>query len=355
VTGDSTPDLREQYDALLLDLDGTLYLGPHSIPGTAQALASGTQQLLYVTNNASRSPADVANHLRELGFAAADDDVVTSSQAAARLLAERLEPGDAVLVVGTDALADEVRGVGLVPVRSFDDGPKAVVQGHSPQTAWPILAEAAYAIRSGALWVAANTDTTLPTERGFAPGNGAMVAALRTATGAVPLVAGKPAAPLLEDALRRGGRTKSLVVGDRLDTDIAGANETGLDSLLVLTGVSTVADLLRATPDERPTFVSRSLDALNHPLGTEGDRGWRAEPKDTDVVLHGPDAANPNDPAEILAAIRVAALAAWALPEFGAVSAGNSVAATVIDAWAEPDPTGGGCAVSLHADAPGIG
>ncbi|WP_157108805.1 HAD-IIA family hydrolase [Aldersonia kunmingensis] len=352
---DSATRLREQYEALLLDLDGTLYLGPHAIPGTVEALAPGSERLLYVTNNASRSPSDVAEHLHELGFIATNDDVVTSSQAAARLLSERVDPGASVLVVGTEALADEVRRVGLVPVRSFDDGPAAVVQGHSPETAWPILAEAAYAIRAGALWVAANTDSTLPTERGFAPGNGAMVAALRAATGVIPLVAGKPAAPLLEDALRRADGASSLVVGDRLDTDIAGANETGLDSLLVLTGVSTVADLLRAIPDERPTFVSRSLDALNYPLDTDGDRGWRADLDGAQLVLHAPDGATPEDPAEIIAAIRVTVLAAWANPQFGDLVAGNKAAESTIATWAEPDPTGGGRAVSLHAHAVGMG
>ena len=223
-----TDTLRAPYDALLLDLDGTLYLGKDAIPGTADALGDHAQRLLYVTNNASRTPADVAAHLRELGFSASDEDVVTSSQAAARVLQERVPAGSNVLVVGTDALAGEVERVGLNPVRSADDSPVAVVQGHSQQTGWPILAEACYAIRAGALWVASNTDSTLPTERGMAPGNGSMVAVLRSATGQEPIVAGKPAAPLMEDALARGGSRTSLVVGDRLDTDIEGANAVGL-------------------------------------------------------------------------------------------------------------------------------
>ncbi|WP_431956830.1 HAD-IIA family hydrolase [Nocardia lijiangensis] len=261
--------LRDRYEALLLDLDGTLYRGPAVIEGAPEALAGdgeSAQRLVYVTNNASRGPEVVAEHLVELGFSATTEDVVTSAQAAARLLAERLRPGAEVLVVGTDDLVAEVDAVGLRAVRRFDGTvPAAVVQGHSPHTAWPDLAEAAYALRADALWVAANTDKTLPNERGLAPGNGAMVAALRAASDREPIVAGKPYAPLLEDALVRAGTRSALVVGDRLDTDIEGARRVGLESLLVLTGVSTL-DELRTAPETRiPTYVADSLDALNHP------------------------------------------------------------------------------------------
>ncbi|MEU0871746.1 HAD-IIA family hydrolase [Nocardia brasiliensis] len=276
--------LRDRYEALLLDLDGTLYRGPVVIEGAPAALAAeGAQRLVYVTNNASRSPATVAAHLADLGFPATTDDVVTSAQAAARLLAERLAPGAEVLVVGTDDLAAEVTTVGLRPVRRFDGAaPAAVVQGHSPQTGWPELAEAAYALRAAALWVAANTDKTLPNERGLAPGNGAMVAALRTATDLEPMVAGKPFAPLMEDALVRAGTRSALVVGDRLDTDIEGANAVGLESLLVLTGVSTLDELKDAAAEFIPTYVADSLDALNHPpIPAESD----IDPSDLAAVL----------------------------------------------------------------------
>ncbi|MGW6421795.1 HAD-IIA family hydrolase [Nocardia sp. NPDC055053] len=259
--------LRDQYDALLLDLDGTLYRGPEVIDGAPKALApdgDSAQRLVYVTNNAARGPGPVAGHLAELGYPATADDVVTSAQAAAGMLAHRLAPGARVLVVGTDDLAAEIEAVGLVPIRRFGDvPPEAVVQGHSPTTAWPDLAEAAYALRAGALWVAANTDRTLPNERGLAPGNGSMVAALRTASDREPLVAGKPYAPLMEDALERCGARNALVVGDRLDTDIEGANGLGLDSLLVLTGVSTLEEVVIAPPAQVPTYIATSLDALN--------------------------------------------------------------------------------------------
>ncbi len=131
--------LRSAYDALLVDLDGTVYKGPVAIDGAVDALCGGDQHVLYVTNNASRAPGDVAAHLRELGLPASEQDVVTSAQSAAKLLAEQLPAGSAVLIVGTEALADEVRQRGLAPVREAAAEPAGVVQGHSVDTGWAIL------------------------------------------------------------------------------------------------------------------------------------------------------------------------------------------------------------------------
>ena len=178
--------LAHLHDCLLLDLDGTVFRGHEPTEGAIGALADTSSRTLFVTNNASRRAEEVADHLRDLGFTASAEDVVTSAQSAAHLLAQQLAPKSRVLVVGTDALAEEISTVGLTPVREFADEPVAVVQGHSVETGWPQLAEAALAIRAGALWVAANVDKTLPSERGLLPGNGSMVAALRTATDAVP-------------------------------------------------------------------------------------------------------------------------------------------------------------------------
>ncbi|WP_139279680.1 HAD-IIA family hydrolase [Rhodococcoides yunnanense] len=271
--------LRSQHDVLLLDLDGTVYQGEQPIAGAVEALSAGSEKQYFVTNNASRSPKHVADHLRGLGFETSEDYVVTSAQVAARMLAEKLTPGASVVVVGTDALSDEISNVGLTPVRSADGSPSAVVQGHNVETGWGALAEAAFAIRAGALWVATNIDATLPTERGLAPGNGSMVAAVRTATGVEPEVAGKPAAPIMRDAIRLSSAEKPLVVGDRLDTDIAGANATGIPSLLVLSGVSSALDAVRAVESERPTYIGFSLDVLNQApeaslVGVKP--GWRA-------------------------------------------------------------------------------
>ncbi|ANQ73993.1 MULTISPECIES: HAD-IIA family hydrolase [Rhodococcus] len=322
--------LRTQYDVLLLDLDGTLYAGAHAIPGTQAALGQGTQALYYVTNNASRSPSAVSAHLTELGFDSEDDRVVTSSQTAVRLLSERLEPGAAVLVVGTDALADEVTRVGLLPVREFADSPVAVVQGHSTETNWSILAEACLAIRAGALWVAANLDTTLPSERGLVLGNGSMVAALRAATKQEPLVAGKPAAPLMEDALARSGCSRPLVVGDRLDTDIEGAHAVSIDSLLVLTGVSTPGDVLRAPVEQRPTYIAATLDSLNQPAVESlvgADSKWSVSVNGSALVVDGPVVGDE------MSLLRAVAPVAWANPSFRTLEASDAGVADLFASW----------------------
>jgi HAD superfamily hydrolase (TIGR01450 family) len=270
------------YDAALLDLDGVLYVGRDGVPHAAAAVAGARRAgmaLAYVTNNASRRPAAVAAHLTELGIPAEPSDVVTSAQAAVRLLAGRVEPGSAVLVVGSDGLADELGAAGYRPVRTVEQagaaGPAAVVQGIAPETSWRDLAEAAVAIRGGALWVAGNTDATLPSPRGPLPGNGALVAALRTATGAEPLVAGKPEPALHHESVARVGSARPLVVGDRLDTDVLGAVRGGADSLLVLTGVADRAAALAAPAGSRPTYVASDLRGLlaAHPdAAVEGER-----------------------------------------------------------------------------------
>lgn len=262
--------LLDDYDAILLDLDGTVYRGGAAIDGASQTIAAAHRAgvgVRYVTNNASRGPDTVAAQLRRLGIAAGTDEVTTSAQAAARLLAEddRISPGADILVVGTDALAAEIRARGLNPVRAASPKTAAVVQGLSQDTSWRDLAEAALAIRDGALWVACNIDPTLPTERGLLPGNGSLVAALRAATGAEPVVAGKPARPLMDDAVAAAGARRPLVVGDRLDTDIAGAVEVNLDALLVLTGVSTAVDLIAAPRGQRPRYVATDLRGLTLP------------------------------------------------------------------------------------------
>lgn len=327
--------LEHEHDCLLLDLDGTVFRGHAATRGAVETLAAVRARTLYVTNNASRDPADVARHLQALGFAAEPDDVVTSAQSAAKMLAGQLSPGAVVLVVGTDALAAEVSRVGLKPVRQFTDGPVAVVQGHSPQTGWPDLAEAALAIRAGALWVASNVDRTLPSERGLLPGNGSMVAALRAATDCEPQVAGKPQPTLLTDALARGTFREPLVVGDRLDTDIAGANAAGLPSLLVLTGVSTADDLVRATPAERPTYVAADLRSLGSPADTlriGPHPAWRIETTSSTATVHftGRDADDP------LSVVRATAEAVWNARLDGGslvVAAGDDTAEQALQRW----------------------
>lgn len=258
----------EQYDAVLFDLDGVIYLGPKPVPGAADAvreLRARQVTIGYVTNNAARSPQAVADHLTSLGVTASAPDVVTSAQAGARLLAERLPVGSKVLIMGTEDLAHEVAQVGLVPVDDLSSAPVAVVQGFNPQLTWEQVENACEAIHDGALWVATNTDSTRPTDRGIMPGNGSMVAAVQMAVGKEPLVAGKPYRPLIEAAVQRTQAHNALFVGDRLDTDIEGAQACGLESAMVLTGAHGALDLLNAAPQARPTHLLVDLSELFTP------------------------------------------------------------------------------------------
>jgi HAD superfamily hydrolase (TIGR01450 family) len=261
--------LVDGYDLVILDLDGVVYLGPEPVPGAVEAvnrLRERGTALVYATNNAARRPDEVAAVLTGLGIPATADEVLTSPQAAAALLADRLPAGAPVLIVGTDALAAEVAGAGLAPVSSADDKPVAVVQGYGPNVGWPELAEACVAVRGGAWWVATNADRTLPSARGPLPGNGSLIAALATALDRQPDdVVGKPAPTLFERAAQRTGAGRPLVVGDRLDTDIEAASRVDADSLLVLTGVTGPAEAVLAPPHQRPTYLAEDLSGLVEP------------------------------------------------------------------------------------------
>ncbi|MFJ3329447.1 HAD-IIA family hydrolase [Streptomyces griseus] len=258
--------LSEAYDTALLDLDGVVYAGGEAIAHAVESLAearAGGMHLAYVTNNALRTPDAVAEHLTELGVPAEPSDVITSAQAVARLVADQLPPGARVLAIGGEGLRVALHERGLVPVESADDDPAAVVQGYGgPDMTWGRFAEASYAIRRGLPWFASNTDLTIPGARGIAPGNGAAVEVVRIATGAEPHVAGKPLPPMHRETVLRTGAKRPIVVGDRLDTDIEGAFNGGVDSLLVLTGVTDAAQLLAAPPQHRPTYVDRDLRGL---------------------------------------------------------------------------------------------
>lgn len=271
--------LQVQYDAVLLDLDGVVYVGPDAVPGAADAL-NGAQQagatLAYLTNNASRTAATVASHLRELGMPVpGEQSVVTSAQAVAHLMARQLPHQARVLVIGGEGLRTAMRDHELIPVSSLDDDPVAVVQGYDPTIGWLDLAEAAYAVQRGLPWYASNTDLTIPTPRGIAPGNGSLVNTVRTATGQDPVIAGKPSRPLFDETFERIAATRPLMVGDRLDTDIDGAITAEIDSLAVLTGVSSLADFCAAAPGHRPSFVADDLSALDQshsPVDIDGDQ-----------------------------------------------------------------------------------
>ena len=293
----SEKPLAQAYDTALLDLDGVVYRGADAVPHAAEALRAAENfgmRRAYVTNNASRTPEAVAEHLNELGVAAGPAEVVTSAQAAARMAHACVGEGGRVLVIGGDGLMVAVREQGLKPVASADDMPDIVVQGYSPDLGWKDLAEATYAVRRGVSWIATNTDTTVPTSRGIAPGNGTLVAAVAAASGAIPQVAGKPELPLHRESILRSGATRPLIVGDRLDTDIEGAVRGKTDSLLVFTGVTTARDLLAAPADRRPSYLAEDLRGLLTAHVAPTRQGvnfhsarWTAAVVSEQVVLHG--------------------------------------------------------------------
>lgn len=298
--------LIDDYDVALLDLDGVVYKGrqpiPHAVEALEKARAEG-MRLAFVTNNASRTPSAVAALLSGMGVPATEEDVVTSAQAAARLLAERLPKGAKVLVVGGTALRHALYAHGLTPVSTASEQPEAVVQGFDPALQYGLMAEGVQAVEAGALFVASNSDLTIPAAKGPPrPGNGALLKVISAASGVKPIVAGKPEVPLHRESIIRTGAERPLVVGDRLDTDIEGAYNGKADSLLVFTGVTDPLTALVAPPEHRPTHLAKDLRGL---LDTPAPHTWQARWTAERLTLTGE-----GDPWD---ALRVLAKAAWEL------------------------------------------
>ena len=300
--GSSPEPLCAAYDLAMLDLDGVVYVGAEAVPGAADRIAAARaagMRCAFITNNASRPPADVAAHLTELGVPTQVDDVVTSAQAACRLLLDRLGADAPVALLGGSGLEVALREAGLVPVAIGDDTAQALVTGYGPDVLWRDVMRAAVRVRDGLWWVASNTDYTIPTSYGVAPGHGMLVQSLSTFSGVQPVVAGKPSRPLLDETVRRVGGERPLMVGDRLDTDIAGATNAGVDALLVLTGVTGLNELVAAEPGERPTYLAVELTGLLEPHrapepvdGGCASGGWRATVVEEHLEVTGEGAAD---------------------------------------------------------------
>jgi len=282
------------HDGLLCDLDGVVYAGPGALPDAVETLERARQDGLpigFVTNNASRAPETVAAHLRQLGLDVTAEQVFGSAAAGARLARDDAERRAAessdiqrrALVVGAKSLVDAARAEGFEVTHSREtsledfSGAEYVIQGFDPSIGWADLALAAHAIQRGATWIATNTDLTLPLAHGLAPGNGTFVAAVRQAVDVDPLVAGKPQPTLMHLAAERLGMSAPLMIGDRLDTDVAGGVAAGYDTALVLTGVDTVASALEAPAEQRPTLILRTLaDLYAAPVSPEAADGAAA-------------------------------------------------------------------------------
>lgn len=331
----SDTPLAERYDLALVDLDGVAYRGHEPIPNAATGLGGARaagMRLVFVTNNASREPQSVASQLTELDIPTSPEEVMTAAQAAAALLRTRLEPGARVLVVGGAGLFTAVHDAGFVIVESADEEPVAVAQGFAPELGWAQLAEAAYAVQRGAWHVASNLDLSLPTARGFAPGNGSLVRAVQAATGVEPSSAGKPSPTMYRLAIERAGASSPLVVGDRLDTDLAGARSGGYPGLHVLTGVNGGRDAVLAEPGLRPHYIGADLLSLlePHAAPTQGAEGWWTCGEAAARVTGG---ALELTGAEGVDLIRAACGAAWAT-----VDAGRAVDADTVPELAVGNP-----------------
>ena len=270
MTNAAETTLASAYRGVVCDLDGVVYRGPHAVPHAVAALTALEVPVQYATNNASREPAEVAEHLRHLGLRVAADDVATSSEAAAAAVGDRFGPGARVLACGGPGVAAALSVAGLTAVAPGQGTDVvAVVQGYGPRTTVADLGEAAYAVERGAYWVATNVDLTIPTDRGVAPGNGSLVRAVATAVGRSPDdIVGKPFPALYVLCSARLGVPPDalLAVGDRLDTDIEGAVTAGVDALLVLTGVDDPAAAVTAPTARRATFLATDLRALHAEL-----------------------------------------------------------------------------------------
>ena len=238
--------LSQEFDAVYFDLDGVLYRGLVGVSGAAETVSELVRSgctVAYVTNNASRTPGEVASHLHELGIPAAANEVITSSQVAVQILGKHAPVGSRVFVVGGVGVEQALLDAGFIASRDPRDC-VAVVQGFGPLVSWDDLAQASYLIQGGAIWIATNLDSTIPTQVGIAPGNGSFVTAVRNAVGREPDgVGGKPDRSMMEQTMAAFPAKAPLLVGDRYDTDVAAGIAAGMSTMLVLSGVSTPADV----------------------------------------------------------------------------------------------------------------
>ena len=305
-------------DAVLADLDGVVYAGPGALPHAIESLnrAGSSIRLGYITNNASRTDAAVAQHLSDLGLSVSPEDVVTSPQAAMRLLKTMVPPPATILIVGGDGLVDETEKAGYTVTRSAEDSPAAVVQGFAPEVKWTDLAEAAFALQlpeeeGGIPWISTNTDWTIPRDRGVAPGNGTLVSAVHTAIGRLSTVAGKPEKPIFEVAVERFGAANPLFIGDRLDTDISGSISAGIDSALVLTGIDRPKHVLAAPQGSQPRYILADLRDLHTPYPETVEKDGVFTVNGASVRVHGADVQILAEGSAQIDLLRAGAAAIW--------------------------------------------
>jgi glycerol 3-phosphatase-2 len=319
-----------------MDLDGVVYIGSAAVPRAVESLNTALDSgcgVVYVTNNASRPPSEVCDHLQRLGLALALSDVLTSAQATAAALRSDYPAGTRVLAIGGLGVHQALDAAGFALVEGADASPSVVVMGFGRDVAWRHLAEATRAIRGGAAFVATNGDLTVPTPFGTAPGNGALVRAVAEACGVSPRVIGKPQPTMFEQVVRNRSAKEPLVVGDRLDTDIEGAVAAGYSSLLVLSGVTDVLALVQAPAGQRPTFVAHDLSGLldPHPAPVKQGDAWRCGSTTArrrgDLIVVESEGGQGSDG---LDGLRAACAVAWEAPEVGSAASDGAAIADVV-------------------------
>jgi HAD superfamily hydrolase (TIGR01457 family) len=255
--------VARRYDAVLFDLDGVVYRGDEPIasaPATIESLRNLGTPVVFLTNNSSRTPELVAAQLSAMGVKARPEEIVTSGRATAAMLEEEGGAGSSAFVIGEAGVREALRAVGIILLDGEPARSDLVVVGWDRSVDYSKLRTASLLVERGARLIGTNADASYPAPDGLWPGAGAILAAVTTTTGALPTIAGKPARPMFEAAARMVSATRPLVVGDRLDTDIAGAAAMGWDSMLVLSGASTPSDVIRSAA--LPSYVARDLTGI---------------------------------------------------------------------------------------------
>lgn len=254
--------------ALVIDIDGVLWRGQTPLPGVVEffdRLHERKIPFILATNNAAASPDKVCQRLQQMGVHSSTEEILTSGQASAEYLRHELSIGSSIYAIGEEPLKTALVQAGF-NLNPNANGVQAVVVGLDRQCTWEQLAEAALAIQAGALFIGTNPDVTFPIERGQVPGNGAMLAALRKATGVEPRIIGKPEPHLYLHAiaLLQTEPDRALAVGDRLETDILGGQRAGMMTALILTGVTQRHELVNSPI--QPDVVFEDLPQLTRDL-----------------------------------------------------------------------------------------
>lgn len=262
----------EDIEALIIDMDGVLWHGNRPQEGIEvffRGLRQRQLRFVLATNNASLTPAEYVSKLANFGVAIAESEILTSGTATAVYLAQHYEPEQTrVFVIGSSGLIEPLKARGFILTDLYEADVDLVVCGLDRELSWDKLASACYALQAGARLIASNGDTSLPTERGFAPGNGAVLAAITAATAVKPFIIGKPEPILYQQAMQvlASSKERTVALGDRLDTDILGAMHAGIRSILLLSGISTRSEL-ESLPYQ-PTWIYDDILAVHAAMGS---------------------------------------------------------------------------------------